>query len=496
MLNDLTDGENTLLLAARTGDIELLKKALAGDEEHPAVDINFQHRWNRKNALLEALKFRQYPMAQFLINQGADVNIWDAEGTSPLILATKAQSRPTIQLLLQHGATVDGKDKSGSTATMIAAEMCDVETLKLLAEYGADLKILDIHDRSLLMHALGRYSLNKIDSEQRMKTVQFLIEQGVDVNCSSRQEISPLYESVSCKDVALMRYLIEQGADVNAQTALPGSTVMMCVAEYGCNGMMALLLENGANVRLTTDTGKNVLMCAAEMASVSDVQLLLENGAKEIINNVDVYGRTAFAWSFLERSAVDVLEVLLKNGATIDSHFFSDNKTFLMKAVEWGAMDKIQLLVSNNVKLNVKNFKGETALIQAAKRNQPEVIKYLVESGAHIGIRDNTGRTAYDYLRLTNPALAKELKTLRIKKRKKDIRETVAAKTGAELVEMSKQDVEFVKLLVTTGAVLEAVKKMSYAETRSFYGVGRTQLSKKYLGRIEDIIRDKRQKDS
>ncbi len=62
----------------------------------------------------------QIPVAQALLDAGAEINCTDACGATPLMHAAWFGSLIGVQWLIQHGATVGARDKAGRTAKDIA----------------------------------------------------------------------------------------------------------------------------------------------------------------------------------------------------------------------------------------------------------------------------------------------------------------------------------------------------------------------------------------
>jgi ankyrin repeat protein len=59
-------------------------------------------------------------IANLLIDAGADVNLADNDGITPLMEAARSGSEAMVQLLLEKGAVKNAKDSHGHTAADIA----------------------------------------------------------------------------------------------------------------------------------------------------------------------------------------------------------------------------------------------------------------------------------------------------------------------------------------------------------------------------------------
>ena len=109
---------------------------------------------------------------KILLKNGADVNMPDYKGSTPLMFCATNGDWRTMKLLLQCGADVNAVDDKGNTALFYAE---DLECLKLLHKSGAILDHVNLNCRTAFVSWMycGRDNTEKI---------LYLIENGVDVN--------------------------------------------------------------------------------------------------------------------------------------------------------------------------------------------------------------------------------------------------------------------------------------------------------------------------
>ncbi len=109
--------------------------------------------WSPLHSALDAGRF---DIVDLLLAKGADANIRDGEGRTPLhIAASYAASRypKIVELLISNGADVKAKDNDGKTALSYAIENEHTEIVELLIAKGADVNARDGDGRNPLSYA-------------------------------------------------------------------------------------------------------------------------------------------------------------------------------------------------------------------------------------------------------------------------------------------------------------------------------------------------------
>ena len=74
----------------------------------------------------------------FLLQKGANPDIRDKEGLTPLMLATQLRFVDGVRILLAKGADVNDTNKQGETALIRAVQFRDAELVRLLLANGAN----------------------------------------------------------------------------------------------------------------------------------------------------------------------------------------------------------------------------------------------------------------------------------------------------------------------------------------------------------------------
>nr|WP_145401303.1 ankyrin repeat domain-containing protein [Paenibacillus xylanexedens] len=158
---------------------------------------------------------------------------------TPLELALICNQPKVVRLLVERGAELNAKD---NPAILYAARWCGSDTIRYLYEQGAKLNGLNhvkssaydeayygnkrniavLKELGLDIRKYGGKTLRKAVSDHDMKTVQYLLNEGVDVNYNEPDMVypykaTPLTVAVRQNNMRMVTYLVEHGADVTMQ---------------------------------------------------------------------------------------------------------------------------------------------------------------------------------------------------------------------------------------------------------------------------------------
>lgn len=111
--------------------------------------------------LMEAASENDTDAISTLLDEGADVNEVDSEGSSALHWAVYSGQLDAAALLLESGADPNTVDAYGSTPLIDATYNDDVELVKLLLQYGADATYVDASGYTAYDYAL-EYEYRKL----------------------------------------------------------------------------------------------------------------------------------------------------------------------------------------------------------------------------------------------------------------------------------------------------------------------------------------------
>lgn len=93
-----------------------------------------------KNALILAIETENIEWVNWLIQNGADVNIQDIQGFSPLMIATILDNYDICKLLVDSGANIFVKNYRGQDCGLFAAKNMNADIIMLFEEYDVDIQ--------------------------------------------------------------------------------------------------------------------------------------------------------------------------------------------------------------------------------------------------------------------------------------------------------------------------------------------------------------------
>lgn len=233
--------------------------------------------------------------------------------------------------------------------------------------------------------------------------VKRLLDSNVDINEASTNGCTALMWAIVFKRRDILSLLLDEGADIE-QADTKGTTPLMFAALAKDLEIFRILLDEGADFNAAQTGGKNEIGTTVLHHAVSRkdnlaiVKLLIKQGAD--VNAANETGRTpllkAVTWG-----GVEYIALLLDAGAEL-SHISNVGTTVLHEAIlpSGENLEMIKLLISKGADVTATNNRGETPLISAAKWGHLDYVRLLVDTGSDIKRESNSGQTALDFARL------------------------------------------------------------------------------------------------
>jgi ankyrin repeat protein len=264
----------------------------------------------------------------------------------------------------------------------------EADTIRTLAKKGVDINPF----------------LLKAVTFQREISVKTILELGADVNFIDEDGTSPLIAlfSLDAKEGArkILDRLLAAGAKVNYKPG-DGDTALMeavnSAAAYKnqeARECIQPLLEAGADPNMKGNSGDNAIRMAVREGDLEVMSLLLKNANRKV-SDEDNPIRYAVADIYDEETLLPVVDTLLKSGWSPNIRVGSE--PLLIDAVLDSKTGLVKMLAQAGADLEVRDQRGETALILAVDRFNVEMVKVLIEAGANVNVKTWTDRSLISF---------------------------------------------------------------------------------------------------
>ncbi|WKY04660.1 hypothetical protein Q1695_005572 [Nippostrongylus brasiliensis] len=253
-VNEIDDGGYTPLhYAVQNGHNAKTVELLVENGSDVAAASN-----NGTTALHIAASLAESPKPiEYLINcQGIDLNTKNADGMTPLHLASEWSKVSRVDALIRAGAEVDARSKDNATPLHCAAIGGHQLVVKHLLKAGADSNARMRGDFTPLH--LAAYNASR-------PVVQTLVEMGADLEAQDHVLRTPLFlaaESISDNGAFTAEYLVQNNAEVNVVDK-NGYSPLHFAAARGLDQVVNVLIDGGADVFKKDKQGRNALHFAA-----------------------------------------------------------------------------------------------------------------------------------------------------------------------------------------------------------------------------------------
>lgn len=392
--NIIDHNGNSVLHAIHS--IELAKKLLA-------KDAKVNHRNQAGNTPLHTV--HSLALAKLFIDAGAKLNQQNKAGQTPLIHAI-IQSTPEkniiAEYLIEQGADVRLKDQWGETALFKTAYSNNLAFAKQLLARGS---------KSDLFNTLGDNPLHIALSKNHWQMAELLINlhTATVLDQPNWQQKTPLAFTFEAKHFGIAKLLSSRGASkpkwpksLMAQEGNPFWLQRALQAKLSTVAAQLLIPYAAASVddselkrRVTLreyGTNKTNLQLASAIGATDLIEPLLNYGA--MINTVDSYDETALHYA-IKQGHLETIKQLLAHNASLEMSDNSYNTVLHLatKTTNTPVLNFFLSLKSPKLDINAQNENGETALHIACYQQDIASVKRLLNHKAAVNLVDDQHMT-------------------------------------------------------------------------------------------------------
>src|SRR5262245_16918005 len=365
------DGETPLMLVARTGSVKVAELLV----QHGA-NVNAHERFRDQTALMWAAAEGQADMVAFLVSKGAAVNVrpkandWPNQMTSEprvqyrptggltaLLYAARDGCKGCVEALLQGGADIDMPNPDGMTPLMMAIDNSHYDLARYLLDHGANPHTWDWWGRTpiyVVVNMRGGPDSNPGPREPAsLELVHALLKAGVDAN----HQLNMLQPSRNGNSGRFKDDLLNTGA-----------TPLLRAAQTFDNEVVRALLDHHALVDLPNAMGVTPLMAAAGIGTRTGQSVLGPGPPAEV-----------------EARSLETMDILIKAGANVNLRIADttsrtariarkstmtnrEGQTALLFAAESRRPAVVRFLLEHGADVNAMGDSSK-ALLNAARRN-------------------------------------------------------------------------------------------------------------------------------
>eukprot|EP01041_Mallomonas_annulata_P001278 gene1278-2466_t len=305
---------------------------------------------------------------EYLLYNGAYVDIRDNDGMTPLHYACVHGHMAIAEMLIEYGAYVNGRDDEGMSPFLYSCSDGHLQLADWLLSVGATLTA---------RNDFGNNALHIACECGDMELVNWLIFHGLDNNSRDKDGWTPLHYASKAGHVEIAMLLQGTGVDIWVQAH------EKLVAQFEVD----MSLERELRAQEEKDENELIEARRAQDSAMKypDPVPYTEHPLNESLREACIRGDNTTVISLLAGGAT----VLCRN---------HNGSTPLHFACAGGHMVVVETLVKTGADINAYNLSGSTPLHFAADKEHGQLVLWMVKQGALVHIRNKDGFTPLHFL--------------------------------------------------------------------------------------------------
>lgn len=313
-------------------------------------------------------------IALLLLN-GADIDVRDKDGDTPLVWAIRSHHLGCVEVLLHAGAKVDVRstDDNGFAALHVAADQGSDAMVYLLLEFEADINILNNLGETAAIRAVGG---------GHKRVVQTLSEFGANFTiATARNGYTPLHFAVHLEREDIVK-ILSKGVDTLIADH-DGETPLMWAARGGNARLVEIMMADRETFDEDSPDGCVALRLASFHGRDEAVDALLKGVNKDAL---DCDGERPLIWA-VAGGHLPMVKALVAAGFNVNVRRGSDGCAPLHLAAGGGHDGILFTLLRAGTYKDILDNKGTTPLLWATAEGHLTMVRGLLAAGANCNIR-------------------------------------------------------------------------------------------------------------
>ena len=267
---------------------------LAIEESYYFVEYLLNNGANVNNeSFIESCKSHDLRIFNLLLEKGTDINAINNDDETALFASCNGNSNKEIfKILVSKGANIKEKRNNGDNLLHESCENGRLDVVQYLIEQGFDINEENIFFNNIFIfspNCEGHSPLAIAYDNNEFDIVDFLTSKGAEFNKYEIVE-SPLIYAIKSGDLTHVKRYISEGIDVNIRDSDNKTPLMHALNKIGnsnkYNSIVNLLIENGADINVKHEGNTTLHMAIEGDANINFIEELISAGFDVNANNI------------------------------------------------------------------------------------------------------------------------------------------------------------------------------------------------------------------